>query len=236
MSKPSARAILPVEPKEIIWNPSAEQLRELTEAMPNTRVTRYHNTNTQTRVDSRSKLSTYVVSDTPDRHDSQTITRAEYERVARLQNDYIRNCEMIVVDGFIGNDPEFRVAARLIIERSNANVAAMQKHLYYPASDEELDSFEPRLTVIYTPNLVMRGYPADRLIAVDLDNGITRVFNSDYFGESKKGGLRMWNQLVYDRGGLALHAGCKVIPVGERNRVGLIIGLSGTGKTTTTFT
>src|SRR2546423_3049914 len=236
MSKPSARAILPVEPKEVIWNPSAERLRELTEAMPNTRVTRDHNTNTQTRVDSLSKLSTYIVSDTPARHDSQTITRAEYERVARLQNDCIRSCEMILVDGFIGNDPQSRVAARLIIERSNANVAAMQQHLYYPASDEEVDSFEPRLSVIYTPNLVMRGYPADRLIAVDLDHGITRVFNSDYFGESKKGGLRMWNQLVYERGGLALHAGCKVIPVGDRNRVGLIIGLSGTGKTTTTFT
>jgi phosphoenolpyruvate carboxykinase (ATP) len=46
----------------------------------------------------------------------------------------------------------------------------------------------------------------------------------------------MWNQIVYERGGLALHAGCKVIPVAERNLVGLIIGLSGTGKTTTTFT
>jgi len=77
---------------------------------------------------------------------------------ARLQNDYIRSCEMIIVDGFIGNDPEFRVATRLIIERSNANVAGMQQHLYYPASDEELDSFEPRLTVIYTPNLAMPGY------------------------------------------------------------------------------
>jgi phosphoenolpyruvate carboxykinase (ATP) len=85
-------------------------------------------------------------------------------------------------------------------------------------------------------NCKTKGYPADRLIAVDLDNGVTRVFNSDYFGESKKGGLRMWNQIVYDRGGLALHAGSKVIPVGDQKRVGLIIGLSGTGKTTTTFT
>ena len=41
---------------------------------------------------------------------------------------------------------------------------------------------------------------------------MTRVFNSDYFGESKKGGLRMWNKLVHDRGGLPLHAGCKIIP------------------------
>lgn len=236
MSKPSARLTLPIDPKEIIWNPSGEELRMLTEQMPNTRVTRHNNTNTQTRVDARSKLSTYIVTNTPERHDSQAITREEYERVAKIQNEYIRGCEMILVDGFIGNDTEFRVPARLIIERSNANVAGMQKHLYYPATDEELESFEPRLTIIYTPNLQMKGYPADRLIAVDLDNGVTRVLNSDYFGESKKGGLRMWNQIVYDRGGLALHAGCKVIPVGEQKRVGLIIGLSGTGKTTTTFT
>jgi phosphoenolpyruvate carboxykinase (ATP) len=236
MSKPSARLTLPIDPKEVIWNPSAEELRVLTEQMPNTRVTRHNNTNTQTRVDARSKLSTYIVTNTPERHDSQTITREEYERVAKIQNEYVRGCEMILVDGFIGNDTEFRVPARLIIERSNANVAGMQKHLYYPATDEELESFEPRLTIIYTPNLQMKGYPSDRLIAVDLDNGVTRVLNSDYFGESKKGGLRMWNQIVYDRGGLALHAGCKVIPVGEQKRVGLIIGLSGTGKTTTTFT
>jgi len=236
MSKASARAALPVNPKDVIWNPSAEELRRLTEKMPNTRLTRYSNTNTQTRVDSRSKLSTYVVTDTPGQHDSQTISRDEYDRVVKLQNEYIRGSEMVVVDGYIGNDPEFRVPARLIIETSNANVAGMQKHLYYPATEDELASFEPRLTVIYTPSLEMKGYPADRLITVDLDNGVTRVFNSDYFGESKKGGLRMWNQMVYQRGGLALHAGCKVIPVGNRNRVGLIIGLSGTGKTTTTFT
>src|SRR6185436_10266908 len=86
------------------------------------------------------------------------------------------------------------------------------------------------------PNLTAPGYPDERLIAVDLENYVTRVFNSDYFGESKKGGLRMWNKLVYERGGLALHSGCKVIPVGDSKRVGLIVGLSGTGKTTTTFT
>ncbi len=237
MSTPHAKYKgLPVEPKEVIANPSPERLRELAKEMPNTRITIHNNTNTQTRVDSRSKLSTYVVTDTPEHHDSQTITRAEYERVSKLQDEYIRNQEMIVVDGFIGNDPEFRVAARLIIEKANANVAAMQQHLYYPASEEALADFQPTLTVIYTPNLKMEGYPADRLIAVDLDNGITRVFNSDYFGESKKGGLRMWNKLVYDKGGLALHSGCKVIPVGDSNKVCLIIGLSGTGKTTTTFT
>jgi len=227
---------LPVEPKSVVWNPTPEQLRQYAEAMPNARITEFDNVNVGTRVVSRSKLSTFIATDRPEEHSDQTITRAEYERVAKMQNDYIRTRDMLVIEGFIGNDPEFRVPARLVMEKANANIAAMQSILYYPATASELESFEPKLTVIYTPNLKAEGYPDERLIAVDLENYITRVFNSDYFGESKKGGLRMWNKLVYERGGLALHSGCKVIPVGNRNRVGLIVGLSGTGKTTTTFT
>ncbi len=185
---------------------------------------------------SRSKLSTFIATDRPDEHSDQTISRAEYDRIATIQDEFITTRDMLVIEGYIGNDPEFRLPARLIIETANANIAAMQDILYYPATAQELATFEPDVTVIYTPNLGMPGYPEDRLIAVDLDRRITRVFNSDYFGESKKGGLRMWNKIVYERGGLALHAGCKVIPVGETKRVGLIVGLSGTGKTTTTFT
>ena len=227
---------LAVEPKNVVWNPSPEEIRRYAEAMPNARLTEWGNVNVATRVVSRSKLSTFIATDRPEEHSDQTITRDEYARVAKLQDDYIRTRDMVVVEGYIGNDPEFRVPARLIMEKANANVAAMQGILYYPATAEELERFEPKLTVIYTPNLPMPGYPDERLIAVDLENYVTRVFNSDYFGESKKGGLRMWNKLVYERGGLALHAGCKVIPVGSTTRVGLIVGLSGTGKTTTTFT
>jgi phosphoenolpyruvate carboxykinase (ATP) len=46
----------------------------------------------------------------------------------------------------------------------------------------------------------------------------------------------MWNDIVYAKGGLALHAGLKVIPTPQGDKVFMIIGLSGTGKTTTTFT
>jgi phosphoenolpyruvate carboxykinase (ATP) len=46
----------------------------------------------------------------------------------------------------------------------------------------------------------------------------------------------MWNHLVYGRGGLALHSGLKAFPdVDGEEKVALILGLSGTGKTTTTF-
>jgi len=127
------------------------------------------------------------------------------------------------------------VAARLYIEAANANIAGMQHWLYFDADNPGAD-FAPVLTVIYTPNLAAPGYPGDRVIAVDLEAGVTRVLNSDYFGESKKGGLRMWNKLTYDQGGLSLHAGCKVVPTARGDQALLIIGLSGTGKTTTTFT
>ena len=92
----------------------------------------------------------------------------------------------------------------------------MQQFLYFPVATTTPGP-EPDITVIYTPNLAAPGYPEDRLIAVDLEANVTRVLNSDYFGESKKGGLRMWNNIVYDSGGLPMHAGGKVVPMHGQN-------------------
>ncbi len=210
-------------------NPSAEELRAFTEQMPQCRRTEFDNVNVQTQVTARSAGSTFVVTDASS---GKTMTRDEFERVAARQAEYLRGQEVVVIDGFIGNDPSFRTKARLTIEKANANIAGMQQKLYFPREDGD----EPEIQVIYTPNLTAPGYPDDRLIAVDLQNGVTRVLGSDYFGESKKGGLRMWNDKVYGLGGLALHAGLKVIPTAHGEKVFMIIGLSGTGKTTTTFT
>jgi len=225
-----------VNAASVEWNPSTERLRELTEKMPNATLTEFGNVNVRARVDSRSTRSTFIVDDSTNAT-KQTIPRAEFDRIAAAQDAYIAGSRMVVVDGYIGSDPQFRTRARLIMEAANANVAGMQKQLYYPVGEDyDPATWQPDTTVIYTPNLPYPGYPNDRVIAVDLNHGVTRVLNSDYFGESKKGGLRMWNNIVYDRGGLALHAGCKVIPVDGRPRGVLIVGLSGTGKTTTTFT
>jgi phosphoenolpyruvate carboxykinase (ATP) len=222
---------------KIEWNPTAERLRELAMQMPNAQVTEFGNIAVKARVDSRSTRSTYIVEGTSNTT-GQTISRDEFHKWAQVQDAYIADQHMVVVDGYIGSDPAFRTRARLIMEAANANVAGMQQQLYYPVDTDSYDpvTWEADTTVIYTPNLPASGYPDDRLIAVDMDAKITRVLNSDYFGESKKGGLRMWSGIVYDRGGLALHAGCKVIPVGGENTTVLIVGLSGTGKTTTTFT
>jgi phosphoenolpyruvate carboxykinase (ATP) len=229
------RVALPAA-RSILWNPSVEELRELTSRMPDARLTEFDNYNVQTEVVSRSTASTYVITDHPEEHSGQTLSREVGARVAALQDEHIRDRDMLVVDGYIGNEPDGRVRARLYIETANANIAGMQRWLYFDNEGAGGEDWDPELTIIYTPSLKAPGYPSDRLIAVDLDGGVTRVLNSDYFGESKKGGLRMWTKLVHDRGGLALHAGCKAIPTPRGEQVMLIVGLSGTGKTTTTFT
>jgi phosphoenolpyruvate carboxykinase (ATP) len=210
-------------------NPSPDELRSFTEEMPQTQLSEFGNTNTQTQVLARSAGSTYVVGGPSS---GKVMTREEFDRIAQMQDRYLDGVDTVVIDGYIGNDPSIRSAARLTIEKANSNIAGMQQKLYF----ERSDGSEPQVHIIYTPNLTAPGYPQDRCIAVDLENNVTRVLNSDYFGESKKGGLRMWNNIVYEKGGLALHAGLKVIPTSGGDKVFMIIGLSGTGKTTTTFT
>jgi len=220
--------------KSVEVNPSQERLRELSlERTPRVTLTEFGNLNYHAEVTARLKNSTFFVAD-EEIHQNR-ISRAEAEEWAAKQDAHIADQDMLLIEGKIGPDPSFTTASRLLIEASQANIAGMQAQLFFPTEP----GMAPEFTVIYTPSLPAPGKPDDRLIIVDLDNWVTRVLGSDYFGESKMGGLRMWGKLVYDRGGLALHAGLKTFPAGS-TRSGdeesmLIIGLSGTGKTTTTF-
>ena len=119
-------------------NPDPQELKELTARMPNARWTRFGNLNAQTEVVSRSKRSTFIVTDEPDGQ-NQAIPREEGERWAAVQDEYIADQEMVVIDGYIGNNPEFRTPARLFIEVANANIAGMQQQLYFSAGEGERD-------------------------------------------------------------------------------------------------
>jgi ATP-dependent phosphoenolpyruvate carboxykinase len=139
--------------RSIHWNPSPEELRELTSRMPNARLTEFGNFNVQTRVVSRSKTSTYIITDSPDEHTDQTLSREVGDHIAQLQESHIRDRDMLVIDGYIGNDPGYRVRTRLYIDAANANIAAMERCLYFDNEGQGGDSWDPALTVIYTPSL-----------------------------------------------------------------------------------
>ncbi len=217
--------------KSVARNPTQAEMREWTvEYMPRIIETEFGNLSYKALIKARLSKSTFFVDD--NESFKPAMSRAEYEEWAAKQDAYIADKDMILIEGYIGPDPDFRTASRLYMEKTSANIPAMQQQLFFPKDD----AYEPEFTVIYTPGLPAPGKSDDRLIAVDHENYVTRVFGSDYFGESKMGGLRMWNYLVYEKGGLALHSGLKTFPdVDGEEKVALILGLSGTGKTTTTF-
>jgi phosphoenolpyruvate carboxykinase (ATP) len=215
----------------IINNPSYNSLRQFTQEMPNAVPTEWGNFNIVTRVKARSPQSTFIVGDS--NSSLPTIERKKYERFARLQDSYLHRNVVIRIDGSIGISPQIQANTSLFVEKSYSNIAAMQKQLFFHLEGD----FKPYLNIIYTPNMPAHDWPDNRCILVDLQNYTTRIAGTDYFGETKKAGLRMWNKWVFDQGGLALHAGCKSYTDDRKKEFSIIIiGLSGTGKTTTTFT
>ncbi len=213
-----------------ISDPNDKDLRDIIGQMPNAHLTEWGNYSIQTQVTARSSQSTYIVANQP--KSFKTIDPARYKEIEDLQQAFINNNEMVIIHGWIGCEHPVSVPVNLWIEKKHANIAAMQRHLFF--NNEPVD--QPLFNIYYTPNLPAPDFPDQRLIVADMDSYTTRIMGTDYFGECKKAGLRMWNKWVYDRGGLALHAGCKIYfdKQGKEKSV-LIIGLSGTGKTTTTF-
>ncbi|MFU8841074.1 MAG: phosphoenolpyruvate carboxykinase [Nitriliruptoraceae bacterium] len=222
--------------RSVVENPTQAQMREwVLELMPKDRttVTEFDNINYTARILARLTPSTFIVSDEP--NTKQTMSRAEAAEYAAKQDAHIAEQDMVLIEGYIGPDPEFRTASRLYMEKAHSNIPAMQQQLFFPKDA----AWVPDFTVIYTPTLRIPEHHEECLILVDYDTWTTRVFGSDYFGESKMGGLRMWNKRVFELGGLAMHSGAKTFPADQTadgaEHLALIIGLSGTGKTTTTF-
>lgn len=193
----------------------------------------------ETEVKARSAPYTVVVDDGDERgYSHPTISTKELIRLqdAAMQHVAETEAELVTLDGAIGNMPDHKVGTRLRVEAEYANLAAMQQSLWFPPPLPG-GRLRPELAVMYLPSFSdPRVKERQPLIAIDLAHGSTWVFGSGYFGEAKMGGLRMWDALQYRKGNLALHAGLKRIRTksGAIKHV-LIIGLSGTGKTTTTF-
>jgi phosphoenolpyruvate carboxykinase (ATP) len=218
------------EMADIVKNPDNRILQQLVSDMPKATLTEWGNFSVRTKMTARSNQYTYVVSD--EDCSRPNICRSDYEAVVKIQDAYSQSHDMVEIQGTIALEEPVCAPSSLLVETSAANVAAMQAQLYFSSNP----NVEPLIKVIYTPTLIPDILGIPTLIAVDFENYTTRILGTDYFGESKKAGLRMWNKWVYDLGGLALHAGCKTYfdHKGEEKSI-IIIGLSGTGKTTTTF-
>ncbi len=226
---------------EYIENPSQPELRELALAhTPCVQKTAVGSINKVTRNKARMAKYTYII-DTEDRWSHQIIDPAKARGLIERQAKYIADKgKLIAIDGYSGlGNGAFGTTWLYTLE--GANIAGMQQILAFPRSEAESEAqlaqpFQPTFRLIYTPDLMLDDMPGRQAIIVDMENWTTYVMGADYFGESKKGVLRMLNHYVYEKGGLVLHAGAKAVTATSGEKVTMtIMGLSGTGKTTTTF-
>lgn len=236
---------LPTQPAlpysvEVLANPSQAALRELALAhTPHCVKTVYGSVNKVSRNKSRVAQYTYIIDrrGEPQAYSSATISPAEAQALIDQQAAYIADKgQLIVIDGYVGLGAR-AVPVQWCYTVEAANIAGMQQVLAFPRERVEGDPskpFAPAFRLVYTPDL-MPDMPGKQAIIVDLDNYVTYIMGPDYFGESKKGALRMLAAYLYSRGGLVMHAGAKEIVTSEGRLTMGILGLSGTGKTTTTF-
>ncbi len=228
---------------KVLRNPSQEELRDFcARQVPHIFRSRYGNLDRITRLKARMAPSTYVIAPLTEQgfYSSQVIAPEKAERLIELQRRYIESTgALVVIDGYQGLGPQ-APPVQWLYTPEGANVAAMQQILSFPRSSVEMpeqqrEPFRPHFRLIMTPGCLAPESPAQVAIVVDLQNWTTHVLGSDYFGESKKGMLRMLCEYSYQLGGLVMHAGAKAVTIGDRRITTAIMGLSGTGKTTTTF-
>lgn len=228
---------------QIIDNPTQEELRSLSQYhTPHIYQSSCGNLNRITRCKARMAQSTYIIAPITEQvfYSSKVMMKERAERLIHYQREYIeRGGILIRIDGYQGQGPK-APAVQWLYTSEGANIAGMQQILSFPRSANETEQqqrepFRPQLRVIMTPGCLSSETPGQVAVIVDLKNWTTYVLGSDYFGESKKGMLRMLNEYIYQLGGLVLHAGAKAVTVGGRRVMVAVMGLSGTGKTTTTF-
>lgn len=228
---------------EYLDNPTQAELRTLALAhTPCIQRATVGSLNKVSRNKSRVAQYTYVIDDRADHEwNSQVIATAKAKELIARQTKYIEEAgKLIAVDGYVGLG-ERAFGATWLYTVEGANIAGMQQILAFPREDVEpkdalAKPFEPTFRLIYTPDLMLEDMPGKQAILVDMNTWTTYVMGADYFGESKKGVLRMLNHFVWEQGGLVLHAGAKAVTQKSGDRVTMtVMGLSGTGKTTTTF-
>jgi phosphoenolpyruvate carboxykinase (ATP) len=148
--------------------------------------------------------------------------------------EYITRAPFIRTTRTMCENPEYTPNCTLFVSthrKESVRLAHMINLTLFPAKKE---SKGPNLYMVYIPEWQEK----DRQIAVFPEIGVTFVLGSDYYGEAKKGFLRMAMWLAKEKGMLGLHAGAKLIKARDavdgriKRYSALIFGLTATGKTT----
>ncbi len=144
---------------------------------------------------------------------------------------YLQGREIYVQDCYVGADPKYRVAVRIITEMAWQSLFA--RNMFIRIRDaKELAAFQPEYTLIAAPHF--RASPEwdhTRSGAFIIEHfGKKRILigGTGYGGEIKKSVFTLMNFILPQRGVFPMHCSANVGPEGH---AAIFFGLSGTGKT-----
>ena len=200
--------------------------------------TEFGNVAVHSTVKNRSaKVTVYVGSDAvrlKTLNPQQTEIMNNLFNTLALVEEYIKRAPFVRINRTMGNNGEFSPNCNFFVSIQRPEMIRLAYMTWATLFPVKADG-EPKQYIVYIPEW----QETERQILVFPEISTTIVLGSDYYGESKKGFLRMamWN--AKQNGMLGLHAGSKLLKAkgsdGRIRKYGMLIfGMSGTGKTTHT--
>jgi phosphoenolpyruvate carboxykinase (ATP) len=139
--------------------------------------------------------------------------------------------QLYVSDYAIGADEKFALPTKFISD--NPLSTLFVDNMFRPALADKTKSIfgNEEFTLVSIPHdkIASKNYDSDMIIAMDFDRKLGLVYGSSYCGSMKKLMFTVMNYMTPEKGILPLHCSANV---GNDGNSALILGLSGTGKTT----
>jgi len=238
------------DPKEIIYNPSYEELYQYEldsnlEGFEKGYLTELGAVNVMTgKFTGRSPKDKFIVKDeitedtiwwTSDKakNDNKPINQEVWDDLKKLVLKELSNKKLYVVDTYCGANENSRLKVRFIVEV--AWQAHFVKNMFIRPSKEELEVYgEPDFVVLNGSKTINKkwkehGLNSEVFTVFNLSEKMQVIGGSWYGGEMKKGMFAMMNYYLPLNGMAAMHCSANK---GNDEDVAIFFGLSGTGKTT----
>ena len=144
---------------------------------------------------------------------------------------HLEGKDVYVFDGFVGADPENRMAVRVVNDHAWQNL--FSSRLLVRPTQEELENHKPEFTVLCLNDFKAKpdvdGTNSEVFILIDLTRKMVLIGCTKYAGEIKKSLFSVMNFLLPSKGIFPMHCSANM---GKDGQTALFFGLSGTGKTT----